>query len=342
MAEVQLLGLFHEATPTGDTIEQLRQAGVTDEKITVMSGIPYRSDVLGRPHPHRRVGGIALIGGVLGLAIGLFLSVGIFLLYPLVQGGQPVVPIPPTLIILFELTMLGTMFAAFFGLLGENRFPIFKSQMYDPRITEGHIGVLAQVDEPLADRVEQILRDNGAHHMRREAYEERTDRRLTMFWAGLLTALVVLAAVILLFAYDVVKLQVPTQMANQDSIAYLQGPRLAAPAAAVPVQGPVLIAGQPASEPVAPTADSLQRGQVLFGIHCQLCHGKDAKGDGPLSGYFNPHPADLTSSRVKDLTDQQIFTVITNGFYPMPSLAENLDPSERWDVINYLRTLEGK
>ena len=117
MAEIQLLGLLHEATPTAEALEQLKQYGISDDQITVISSVPYRPNVLGRPHPIRRVGPIALVGGVLGLLFGLFLTVGIFLLYPLQQGGQPIVPIPPTLIVLFESTMLGTMIATFFGLL---------------------------------------------------------------------------------------------------------------------------------------------------------------------------------------------------------------------------------
>jgi hypothetical protein len=133
MGNALLLGLFHEATPTADTIDQVRALGISDDSITVMSGMPYRPEILGRPRYRGRVGRLALLGALLGLLLGLFLTVGIWLLYPLVQGGQPIIPIPPTLIILFEATMLGTMWAAFFSLLLENRFPIFKSQLYDPR-----------------------------------------------------------------------------------------------------------------------------------------------------------------------------------------------------------------
>jgi mono/diheme cytochrome c family protein len=340
MAEFQLLGLLHEATPTANTIDQLRQLGVPDEKITVMSGIPYRAEMLGRPRPRRRVGLIALLGAGLGLLTGLFLSVGIFLLYPLIQGGQPIVPIPPSLIVLFEATMLGTMWAAFFGLLGENRFPIFKAQIYDPRITEGHIGVLAEVDEALADQVENVLTTNGAHHLHRTEVSQQTDIRLTLFWGGVAVAIVILVVAVLLVAYNVVKISFPSQMVNQDSIAPEQGPRLAAPAAAIPIDGPVLIAGQPASEPVPVTANSLQRGQVLFDINCALCHGQNGSGDGPLSGFFSPGPADLTSDRVQNLSDAEIFLVITQGRGLMPSLAENLNVDERWDVINHVRSLK--
>ncbi|MCL4394760.1 MAG: DUF3341 domain-containing protein [Chloroflexi bacterium] len=340
MAKQLVLGLFHEANPTANTIEQLRALGVDDDRVTVMSSIPYRSEILGRPRPKGKVGVFSGIGAVLGLLTGLFLSVGVFMLYPIEQGGQPIVPIPPTLIVLFEVTMLGTMWAAFFGLLLSNRFPITKSQLYDPRITEGHIGVLAEVDDSLVDEVENVLRSNGAHHLRRADATTPPDLRHRAFWAVIAGAVVIGAIVVTLLAYGIVDISFPTQMADQYSIASQMGPRLTAPAAAVPVQGPVLIDGQPATAPATATAASVQRGKTLFDIHCALCHGQTAVGNGPLNGYFSPKPKDLTSGPVQELSDSQLYLVITNGLGPMPSLAENLSATERWDVINYVRTLK--
>jgi mono/diheme cytochrome c family protein len=308
-----------------------------------MSSMPYRAEMLGRRRARASVGRIALLGAVLGLLTGLFLSVGIFLLYPLSQGGQPIVPVPPSLIILFETTMLGTMWATFFGLLIVNKFPIFKPQIYDPRITEGHIGVLAEVDGALADQVEHTLAANGAHHLHRQVVNQRSrDPSFRLFWGGTAASIVALTAVVLLIAYDLLKISFPSNMVNQDSTAYEQGPRLAAPADAVPIQGPVLIAGQPASEPIPATDNSLQRGQVLFNTNCALCHGPEGTGNGPLSGFFSPKPADLTGDRVQSLTNAELFLIITQGRGLMPSLAENLSAGERWDVINHVRTLKKK
>jgi mono/diheme cytochrome c family protein len=340
MATIQVLGLLHEATPTAETLDQLRRLGVPDEKITVISSIPYRSEILGRPRVRGQVGFFALLGAVAGILVGLFLTAGIFLLYPLNQGGQPIVPIPPSLIVLFELTMLGAMWATFLSLLIENRFPIFKAQPYDPRITEGHIGVLAEVDAALADQVEQALTTNGAHHLQRVQADRQSGTRLTLFWVTVMAAVVLLTVGVLLAAYNVVPISLPSQMVDQDSIGYEQGPRLAASAEAIPIQGPVLIAGQPATEPVPLTADSRQRGQVLFDTHCALCHGQSGMGNGPLNGFFSPKPADLTGSRVQSLPDAELFLIITQGRGVMPSLAENLSPVERWDVINYVRSLK--
>ncbi len=339
MAAIQLLGLFHEAEPTADTIEHLRAIGVTDEQITVMSAMPYRPEMLGRPPIKTRLPSIALIGAVLGALTAGFLTVGIFLLYPLHQGGQPIIPIPPSLIVFFEVIMLGTMWATFFGLLVRNRFPDMREATYDPRITEGHVGVLAEVDESLADQVEKVLEENGAHHMQRVPARYEANRGFRLFWSVVLGGLAVLGIVVLLLAYEVIKIPLPNQMVNQASIAYEQGPRLAAPAEAIPVQGPVLIAGQPATQPRPATEDSLQRGQVLFGINCAMCHGPAGNGQGTLSGYFTPKPADLTAGPVQSLSDQEIFLVLTNGWGVMPSLAENLTASERWDVVNYVRSL---
>jgi mono/diheme cytochrome c family protein len=340
MAEIEVIGLFHEATPTADTLDRLRELGVPDDKITVMSGIPYTAEMLGHPRPRGRVGRMALVGAGLGVLTGAFLSAGIFLLYPIIQGGQPLVPVPPTLIVLFEVTMLGTMWTTFFAMLISNRFPTFKTSAYDPRITEGHIGVLAQVDESLGDQVAAILTEHGGHHLLREAADPRPDIRFKVFWPAFLVLVGVAIAVGLLFVYDILRIPFPSNMVDQDSVAFDQGPRLAAPVQAVPVQGPVLIAGQPASEPVPASPASVQRGQVLFGINCVVCHGPNGDGTGTLSGFFNPKPADLTGTVVQNLSEDEIFLVITQGFGPMPSMAENLSPTERWDVINHVRSLK--
>ena len=340
MAEYHLLGLFHGATATADTVEELRRSGVSDARVTVMSGVPYKPEMLGRPRVPKRLGPVALGGAIFGIALATFLTVGIFLLYKLIQGGQPLVPIPPSLIVYFEGTMLGTMWITFFGLILVNGFPTYKRQPYDPHITEGHIGVAVEVDEKLADQVENILKTNGAHHLYREEVKPVVDTGRRIFWAVFAGAVVILGVVTTLFTYDVVRIDFPTNMADQWSIGYMQGPRLAAPAEAVPIQGPVLIAGEPATEPVAATADSLQRGKVLYGISCLMCHGPEGKGNGTLSGFLSPKPFDLTSDAVQNLPDTEIFLVITQGRGPMPSLAENHSPEERWDVINFVRSLK--
>ena len=339
MANRSVLALFHEATSTADMIDRLRDLGEPDEAITVMSGVPYTPEILGRRPVYERLVPIALLGALGGFLAALFLTVVTPHLYSIPVGGQPLIPGPPTIIIVFEFTMLGTLLATFGGLLAEIAFPAVGQHEYDYRISEGHMGVLAVVDETLADQVEAALEEIGAHHLKiadaNPSPGQRTWRRL-----ALVGGFAVVPTVIgLLFAYSVLAIPLPNQMVNQPSIAFDQGPRLAAPAEAVPVQGPVLIADQPASEPVPSTADSLQRGGILFNVNCAMCHGPDGTGMGNLSGYFASPPADLTSDRVQALSDQEIFLVLTRGWGLMPSMAENLSPVERWDVVNHVRSL---
>ena len=107
-----------------------------------------------------------------------------------------------------------------------------------------------------------------------------------------MVALGLAGIVLLLFLFDYLSIPFPTNMANQVSTGYQEGPRLAAPAEAVPVQGAALIPGpdgqQPGTQPLPATAESVQRGQRLFGVNCALCHGQGGKGDGPLSKYYDP------------------------------------------------------
>lgn len=341
MSEWLLLGLFHEATSTADTIESLRTLGVPDEKMTVMSGIPYMPEMLGRTPRYERLMPIALVGALSGLAIALFLTVGTPLLYAIQVGGQDIIPGPPSLIIIFELTMLGTIIATFGGLLAETRFPSFGRDVYDFRITEGHIGVLAGVEETHLEEAAKILSERGALHLQRmPARHLQVGPHLAARWALVSVSVFVPAAIALLFAYAVVAVPLPDQMVEQPSVAYEEGPRGAAPAESVPFSGPDMIGDQPASAPLPATEASVQRGKVLFGMHCALCHGAQGQGDGPLAKYFSPPPVDLSASGVQKTPGSDIFRVITEGTGPMPPLAENLPVADRWDVVNYVRTLK--
>ena len=343
-----LLGLFNNVEAAADAIDRLHKLGISDEKITVMSGVPYRPEILGRPHHHGKVGLASLGGAVLGVLLSVFLTVGIFLLYPLIQGGQPLIPIPSSLIVFFETIMLGTMWAAFFSMLVLSGLPSFKAQPYDPRITEGYIGIQVSVphrtgtsvDEKLGDQVEQACIDAGTVEVKRHILVPKIDLNFRRFWGGVLGLLTVGAVVSLLFFYDVLHIDFPTNMDEQDSYGYEQGPRLAAPKNAVPVQGPALINGEPASLPVPSSPNSLQRGKTLFGINCVQCHGGGGTGNGAVGAFFTPKPFDLTGSGVQNLQENELFVVITQGFGVMPPLAENLSPEERWDVINYVRTFK--
>ena len=143
----------------------------------------------------------------------------------------------------------------------------------------------------------------------------------------------------LLFTYEIIKIPFPTNMAEQASVDYQEAPRKLPPEGAVPVQGLSFIPEEFPVNPVPVDEVSLQRGTILYGIHCQVCHGAQGHGDGPLSNYFDRTPQNLTAAQITSEFDGSVYLTIVQGFGQMPSLAENLTLRERWDVINYVRTL---
>jgi len=91
--------------------------------------------------------------------------------------------------------------------------------------------------------------------------------------------------------------------------------------------------------PVAATPESVARGGALFAIYCTPCHGAAGRGDGLVAAKFVP-PPDLTSAELqKTRTDGYWQSYVSAGGAVMPSYSEALTPEERWDVVNYLRTL---
>ena len=203
------------------------------------------------------------------------------------------------------------------------------------------IGVQVEVDNnDLAKSAEDVFKSFNASHFQQVEAAPTFDRGFWIFWTAVAGVLLVGATISTLFFYNVFQIPFPSNMVDQDSIGFDQGPRLAAPTEAIPIQGPVLIDGQPASAATASYQKFSQRGQVLFGINCVMCHGPQGLGNGPVGGFFTPKPFDLSSANVQKLSDDQIYLIISNGVGPMPSIAENLDATERWDVVNFVRTLK--
>ena len=68
-------------------------------------------------------------------------------------------------------------------------------------------------------------------------------------------------------------------------------------------------------------------------------------GESPMNlmylAHINFKPANLTLAIVQDKSDGALFLTVTNGVTDrMPALNENLNVRERWDVINFIRTLK--
>jgi len=165
----------------------------------------------------------------------------------------------------------------------------------------------------------------------------------------------VVFAVVLVFSYDVIKIDWNSFMEIQPSYGTQEHP-LAVPAQSIPVEGPAYIPGAGVPEnPVPADEVSISRGAELFSINCQMCHGPGGQGDGTIAAFLvKKKPADLTSDQVQSKPDGSLFLTISNGIFnpnntlfpgvefsgQMPPLNENLTVRERWDLVNYIRTLK--
>jgi len=91
--------------------------------------------------------------------------------------------------------------------------------------------------------------------------------------------------------------------------------------------------------PVAVSESSLAAGQKIYAKRCVECHGKTGNGDGPDAADLGIHPAKLSDPAIRQQTDGELFWKITVGKKPMPKYGARLSPTDRWNAINYLRTL---
>jgi len=94
--------------------------------------------------------------------------------------------------------------------------------------------------------------------------------------------------------------------------------------------------------PVAVTESSLAAGQKIYLKRCVACHGKTGNGDGPDAADLGIDPAKLSDPAIRVETDGELFWKITVGNKPMPNYGTRLSPADRWNVINYLRSLAKK
>jgi mono/diheme cytochrome c family protein len=149
----------------------------------------------------------------------------------------------------------------------------------------------------------------------------------------------------LLFTYEIIKIDWISFMEIQPSFQPQEEP-LPLPPKSIPVNGAAYVAGLGAPvNPVPSDPVSLKRGQEFYNIDCALCHGADGKGVGPFAVFLsNKKPANLLDEPIKSESDGALFMTITSGVPgAMPSMRENLpDAHSRWDVVNYVRLLQGK
>lgn len=100
--------------------------------------------------------------------------------------------------------------------------------------------------------------------------------------------------------------------------------------------------------PVAATPESVAKGKELYlertKGNCIFCHGETGAGNEANLPRLRRKPADLSNAeRMKTRTDGEIFWKLSKGINGiMPAGEKRMTEEERWNVVNYVRTLSKK
>ena len=91
--------------------------------------------------------------------------------------------------------------------------------------------------------------------------------------------------------------------------------------------------------PMPGNAEAIKAGKKLYATYCAVCHGDKGKGDGIAGAALTPKPMDFTSEVFANQSDGSVFWKLSNGRTPMASYESSLSEEQRWQLVNYLRTL---
>jgi hypothetical protein len=158
MAFREVLGVYRDIDLAVAATDALSVAKFGREDFEVLTNAPYPEGAFGEDPGRHRLFMFPLIGAASGFSVGLLLTAGTQLAYPMVTYGMPLLSIPPMIVIMYEGTMLGALIFTVIGVIFESRLPRLDLGVYDERITAGSIGILARVPDDRVDDAVQALR----------------------------------------------------------------------------------------------------------------------------------------------------------------------------------------
>lgn len=165
---INLFAVFSDLEPAADAVEKLRALGVHDDRMNVVSGVPVTEAMMGRPLHWTNVPRIATGGAILGFGVGVFLAyISPFLYpYPIRVSTQGYVPGPPTVVVLFEMTMLFMLLSTFLGVFLDSSFPNYRPMRYMPEISDGKIAILIECPYMDETKITDALKKLGAESVK--------------------------------------------------------------------------------------------------------------------------------------------------------------------------------
>jgi len=93
--------------------------------------------------------------------------------------------------------------------------------------------------------------------------------------------------------------------------------------------------------PFPVTPESLAAARAHWVDHCATCHALDGSGNTPMGRNLYPPAPDMRAAYVQDLTDGELYYIISNGvrFTGMPAWGGEHTPEETWQLVAFIRRL---
>ena len=109
-----------------------------------------------------------------------------------------------------------------------------------------------------------------------------------------------------------------------------------------------LRAGKDLKNPLDINETNLAEGQVLYGMFCAHCHGKNGDGKGSVNhplysavpSYTDSILIRRSGTTMKNLEDGHMYHSITYGFNAMGPHASQISSEERWKIIMHVNELQ--
>lgn len=94
------------------------------------------------------------------------------------------------------------------------------------------------------------------------------------------------------------------------------------------------------SIPIELSMDVLLRGQSQFNVYCSPCHDRTGSGQGMVIKKGFLPPPNFHEQRIVDFADGYYYHVISNGVRNMPSYRHQINVTDRWAIVGYMRALQ--
>jgi hypothetical protein len=174
MSQRYLLALYNNFDEAEAVVKELRSTDIkgfdVNNDLTIKSPIehPEVEEFLGEKPVN--VQWFTLFGASLGGLLAFSLIAGSQAnFYSQLKGGKPIVPIPPDLVLTYEMFILGGVYITVLGFLICAGLPARRSPLYSAKVTEDQIGILVKGDENAATTLRNIFTKHRALEIQEEA-----------------------------------------------------------------------------------------------------------------------------------------------------------------------------